>query len=202
MPAAHHRSLIARLCSLSQWQRLRHCPAAPGCRLIRTRYGHPLRGPSGLHNAALPSVPASQSQAPFVAATASRPSGEGNKRYAKWPSLGSVASAGGASPVALRPSAFACAPCGSASTWALVSALPRSGASQRPVGRSSRVSPRPPLCFAAARHQHSAGCPIRPPRGLPQPGAENWRPRELVPPEVPRFGCGASPVLAQQKANP
>ena len=116
-------------------------------------------------------------------------SGEGNKRYAKWPSLGSVASAGGASPVALRPGAFACAPCGSAGTWALVSALPRSGASQRPVGRSSRVSPRPPLC----------GLPIRPPKGLLQPGAENWRPRELVPPEVPRFGGGASPMLAQKK---
>ena len=37
--------------------------------MARTRYGHPLRGPSGLHNAALPSVPASQSQALFVAAT-------------------------------------------------------------------------------------------------------------------------------------
>jgi len=50
-------------------------------------------------------------------------SGEGNKRYAKWPSLGSVASAGGASPVALRPGAFACATYVSANTWALVSAL-------------------------------------------------------------------------------
>jgi len=122
---------------------------------MRTRYGHPLRGPSGLHNAALPSVPASQSQAPFVAATASRPPGEGNKRYAKWPSLGSVASAGGASPVALRPGAFACAPYGSASTWALVSALPRSGASQRPVGGHHVLAPAHPC----------AGCPIRPPQG-------------------------------------
>jgi hypothetical protein len=44
-----------------------------------------------LHKAALPSVPASQSQAPFVAATASRPLGEGNRLYAKLPSLESVA---------------------------------------------------------------------------------------------------------------
>jgi hypothetical protein len=40
-----------------------------------------------LHKAALPSVSASQSQAPFVAATASRPLGEGNRLYAKLPSL-------------------------------------------------------------------------------------------------------------------
>ncbi len=40
-----------------------------------------------LHNAALLSVSASQSQAPFVAATASRPLGESNRRYAKLPSL-------------------------------------------------------------------------------------------------------------------
>ena len=40
-----------------------------------------------LHNAALLSVSASQSQAPFVAATASRPLGEGNGRYAKLPTL-------------------------------------------------------------------------------------------------------------------
>ena len=36
-----------------------------------------------LHKAALPSVPVSQSQAPFVAPTASRPLGEGNRLYAK-----------------------------------------------------------------------------------------------------------------------
>jgi hypothetical protein len=40
-----------------------------------------------LHNAALHSVSASQSQAPFVAATASRPTGESNRRYAKLPTL-------------------------------------------------------------------------------------------------------------------
>ncbi len=46
-----------------------------------TRYAGQLwRSPATakLHNAALPSVSASQSQAPFVAVTASRPSGEGN----------------------------------------------------------------------------------------------------------------------------
>ena len=40
-----------------------------------------------LHNAALHSVSASQSQAPFVVATASRPTGESNRRYAKLPTL-------------------------------------------------------------------------------------------------------------------
>ena len=48
----------------------------------------PLRPPASLlHNAALLSASASQSQAPFVAATASRPSGESNRRYAKLPTL-------------------------------------------------------------------------------------------------------------------
>jgi len=45
-----------------------------------------------LHKKALPSVSASQSQAPFVAATASRPTGEGNTFYAKLRPLGPVAS--------------------------------------------------------------------------------------------------------------
>lgn len=127
----------------------RPAQAAPGCRLVRTRYGHPLSGPSGLHNAALPSVSASQSQAPFVAATASRTLGEGNKRYAKWPSLESVASAGGATPVALRPGAFSCAPYGSASTLALVSALARSGGSQRPsAGHHKKIVHGPSVTVA------------------------------------------------------
>ena len=54
--------------------------------VAHARYGHPLR-----FYITPPSVPASQSQAPFVAATASRPSGEGNRLYAKLPSLESVA---------------------------------------------------------------------------------------------------------------
>ena len=70
----------------------RHAQAAPGCRVVcvavvaHARYGHPLR-----FYITPPSVPASQSQAPFVAATASRPSGEGNRLYAKLPSRESVA---------------------------------------------------------------------------------------------------------------
>jgi len=132
----YHRFAVAWLRSLSQWQRLRPRQAALGCRLVRTRYGHPLRFYITLH-------------------------------FVKCAPVATQSSAWCHPPLA-RPGAFACAPYGSASTWALVSALPRSGASQRPAGRSSRVSPRPPLCFAAARHQHGAGCPIRPARVRPQ----------------------------------
>ena len=73
-------------------------------------------------------------------------SGLQNKPYAKWPSLGLVASAGGATPVALRPCALACASCGSA---------------------GHHVLARPPWRFAATRHQHGAGS-HPPPKGLPQ----------------------------------
>ena len=130
----------------------------------------PLRPPASLlHNAALPSVSASQSQAPFVAATASRPLGEGNRLYAKLPSLGTVAqpSALPGRWHALR--AAVCAPlwlswrCGISQALralCLVSGL-------RPV---VWCVPRPTLvlrrCAASALR---AGLPVRPPWGLPQP---------------------------------
>jgi hypothetical protein len=128
-----------------------------------------------LHNAALPSVSASQSQAPFVAATASRPSGEGNRLYAKLPSLGTVAQ-----PSALPGRwhalcAAVCAPlwlswrCGIGQALhavRLVSGL-------RPV---MWCMPRPPLCFAAARHQPCAlVCPSAP-RGAPSARACSFLP--------------------------
>ena len=118
-----------------------------------------------LHKAALPSVPASQSQAPLVAATASRPSGEGNRLYAKLPSLESVAqpSALPGRWHALR--AAICAPLwlswhlgiGQAlrAVW-LVSGL-------RPV---ILCVPRPPCGLAAARLWPCAGLPVRP-QGAP-----------------------------------
>lgn len=137
-----------------------------------TRYAWQLwRSPATakLHNAALLSVSASQSQAPFVAATASRPSGESNRRYAKLPSLSTVAQ-----PSALpgRWHALRAAVC--APLWlswhrgisqALRAVLLVSGL--RPV---VWCVPPPTLvlrrCAASALR---AGLPVRPPWGLPQP---------------------------------
>jgi hypothetical protein len=63
-----------------------------------------------LHNAALPSVSASQSQAPFVAATASRPSGEGNGPLCKIAFAGYGHTAVGASRSHSRPTRRRLAP--------------------------------------------------------------------------------------------
>jgi hypothetical protein len=121
-----------------------------------------------LHNAALPSVPASQSQAPFVAATASRPSGEGNRRYAKLPTLEAVAQ-----PSALpgRIRALRAAnwlPCGCRGTMALVRRFAQCSG-QRPAASHvvcARPPPWPRRCAALALRWSA-----RPPRGLPQPSA-------------------------------
>ncbi len=123
-----------------------------------------------LHNAALPSVSTSQSQAPFVAATASRPSGEGNRLYAKLPSLESVAqpSALPGRWHALR--AAVCAPLWM--SWHLGALVRRCALCGWSVacGQSCGVCPRPPLCFAAARHQPCAlVCPSAPRGGSLSP---------------------------------
>ena len=73
-------------------------PPCPGStRLSRGVRGscgtRPLRPPASLlHNAALPlsSPPVAALKLRLVPVTASRPSGEGNRRYAKWPTLRSV----------------------------------------------------------------------------------------------------------------
>jgi hypothetical protein len=124
-----------------------------------------------LHNAALLSVSASQSQAPFVAATASRPSGESNRRYAKLPTLERSHSRR-RFPVVGTPYAPSSArPCGCRGIWALVRRCALccwSGA----CGQSCGVCPRPPLCFAAARHQPCAlVCPSAPRGGSLSPRA-------------------------------
>ncbi len=82
------------------------------------RYGHPLRFYITPHCPQCPPVAALKLR--LVAVTASRPSGEGNRRYAKWPSLGTVAQ-----PSALpgRVRALRAAnwlPCGCCGTVALV----------------------------------------------------------------------------------
>ena len=118
-------------------------------------------------------------QCPAVAAlklrlllvTAARPSGEGNRRYAKWPSLESVAqpSALPGRLHALRAAVCAplwlswhrglvrrCAPC----AWSVA------------CGQLCGVCPRPPLCFAATRHQPCAlVCPSAPHGGSLSPRA-------------------------------
>ena len=105
-----------------------------------------------LHNAALLSVSASQSQAPFVAATASRPSGESNRRYAKLPTLERSHSSRHF-PVVDTPYAPPSArPCGCRGTVALVRHCALCAWSVA-CGQLCGVCPRPPLCFAAARHQ-------------------------------------------------
>ena len=88
-----------------------------------TRYAGQLwRSPATakLHNAALPSVSASQSQAPFVAATARAIRVKATGRYAKLPTLGTVAQPS-ALPVRFRAlCAASWLPCGCRGTVALV----------------------------------------------------------------------------------
>ena len=57
--------------------------------VVFARYGHPLRFYITPHCPQCPPVAALKLR--LVPVTASRPSGEGNRRYAKWPSLESVA---------------------------------------------------------------------------------------------------------------
>ena len=57
--------------------------------VAHARYGHPLRFYITPHCPQCPTVAALKLR--LVPVTASRPSGEGNRRYAKWPSLESVA---------------------------------------------------------------------------------------------------------------
>ena len=112
------------------------------------RYGHPLRFYITPHCPQCPPVAALKLR--LVPVTASRPSGEGNRRYAKWPSLESVAQ-----PSALpgRLHALRAAVC--APLWL---------SWHRGIGQALRAvclvsglrpgmwcMPRSPLCFAAAR---------------------------------------------------
>lgn len=134
--------------------------------VAHARYGHPLRFYIRPHCPQCPPVAALKLR--LVSVTAARPSGEGNRRYVKWPSLESVAQ-----PSALpgRWHALRAAVC--ASLWLSW----RCGISQalRAVWLVSGLRPvilcvpRPPCGLAAARHWPCAGLPVRPPWGLPQP---------------------------------
>ena len=82
-----------RLACASCWisHRLRLGLGAVVCVAVvaHARYGHPLRFYITPHCPQCPPVAALKLR--LVPVTASRPSGEGNRRYAKWPSLESVA---------------------------------------------------------------------------------------------------------------
>ena len=82
-----------RLAGASCWisRRLRLGLGAVVCVAVvaLARYGHPLRFYITPHCPQCPPVAALKLR--LVPVTASRPSGEGNRRYAKWPSLESVA---------------------------------------------------------------------------------------------------------------
>ena len=151
----------------------RHAQAPRGCRVVCVacvvfaRYGHPLRFYITPHCPQCPAVAALKLR--LVPVTAARPSGEGNRRYAKWPSLESVA----------QPSALP----GRCTPYAPPSARPcgwswRCGISQalRAVWLVSGLRPVmwcvPPPTLVLRRCAASAlraGLPVRPPWGLPQP---------------------------------
>ena len=137
--------------------------------VAHARYGHPLRFYITPHCPQCPPVAALKLR--LVPVTASRPSGEGNRRYAKWPSLESVAqpSALPGRWHALR--AAVCAPLWLSGTVALVRRCALCAWSVA-CGQSCGVCPRPPLCFAAARHQPCAlVCPSAPRGGSLSPRA-------------------------------
>lgn len=147
--------------------------------VAHARYGHPLRFYITPHCPQCPPVAALKLR--LVPVTASRPSGEGNRRYAKWPSLESVAqpSALPGRWHALR--AAVCAPLWLSWRCGIGQAL-RALFWSVACGQSSCVRPRPPLCFAAARHQPCAlVCPSAPRGG-------SLSSRALVPGICYKFG--------------
>ena len=135
--------------------------------VARARYGHPLRFYITPHCPQCPPVAALKLR--LVPVTASRPSGEGNRRYAKWPSLESVAQ-----PSALPGRLHALRAAVRAPLW--LSWHRGIGQALRAVCLVSGLRPVmwcvPPPTLVLRRCAASAlraGLPVRPPRGLPQP---------------------------------
>jgi hypothetical protein len=148
----------------ARWRIVAGCPVRPFVRDLQLRqiYITP-------HCPQCPPVAALKLR--LVPVTAARPSGEGNRRYAKWPSLESVAqpSALPGRWHALR--AAVCAPLWLSWHLGIGQAL-RALFWSVAYGQSSCVCPRPPLCFAAARHQPCAlVCPSAPRGGSLSPRA-------------------------------
>ncbi len=159
-----------RLACASCWisRRLRLGLAAVFVAVVAlARYGHPLRFYITPHCPQCPPVAALKLR--LVPVTASRPSGEGNRRYAKWPSLESVAQA---SALPGRWHALRAAVC--APLW-----LPwHLGIGQAlralfwPVacGQLSCVCPAHPVASPLSGFGPALVCPSAP-KGLPQPSA-------------------------------
>ena len=135
--------------------------------VAHARYGHPLHFYIMPHCPQCPPVAGLKLR--FVPVTAARPSGKGNRRYAKWPSLESVAQ-----PSALPGRWHALRAAVRASWWLSW----RCGISQalRAVWSFSGLRPVmrcvPPPTLVLRRCAASAlrtGLPVRPPCGLPQP---------------------------------
>ena len=138
--------------------------------LVFSRYGHPLRGPSGLHKAAFWKVLASRcAKAPLGVAHRFAPSrvskiglmqsglrwGWSHSRR-RFPVVGT--------PYA-PPTARPCACCG---TWALVRRCAQCFG-QWPAASHLVCAPAHPGLRRCAASALRAGLPVRPPRGLPQP---------------------------------
>ncbi len=134
--------------------------------VVHARYGHPLRFYITPHCPQCPPVAALKLR--LVSVTALRPSGEGNRRYAKWPSL--ERSPAACTPQPLRVlRAVACRPCGVLALWHM------SGAARMVLVSGFAVylvfAPAHPWGLLASQHR-PRGLPVRPPRGLPQDRAK------------------------------
>ncbi len=161
-----------RLAGASCWisRRLRLGLAAVFVAVVaHARYGHPLRFYITPHCPQCPPVAALKLR--LVPVTAARPSGEGNRRYAKWPSLESVAQPsalpGRCTPYA-PPSAR---PCG---CRGVVASVRRCALcfGQWPTASHVVCAPAHPQGLARFAGVGPRGLPVRPPMGLPQNRAQ------------------------------
>ena len=187
-------------------------PPCPGT----TRLSRGLRGSCGarplrphaslLHNAALPSVPASRyawCRSPLRALL-----GEGNRRYAKWPTLGSVAQS---STLPGRIRALRTAvwlPCGCCGAVALVRRFAL-GVWSVACGQSCCVCPARPGASPLCGIGPALVMPVRPQgapsaqRGYPTHPSQRWgasHPHQIT----PRFGNSSyiRPYIGHQRKKP
>jgi hypothetical protein len=133
-----------------------------GAVVVRARYGHPLRFYITPH---CPQCPAAiPLKLHLVSVTAARPSGEGNRRYAKWPSLERSSVVGAFRSLRVLRAAV-CRPIGVLALWHL------SGVLRIVLVSGSAVhlvfAPAHPWGLLASQHR-PRGLPVRPPWGLPQ----------------------------------
>ena len=151
----------------------RHGQIARGCRVVyvavvaHARCGHPLRFYITPHCPQCPAVTALKLR--FVPVTATRPSGEGNRHYAKWPTLEGPPSRR-RSPVSSRPTRRRPVVLVAVVVpwhWSVASQVFQSVA----CGQSSPVSPRPPTGASPLRGigPRAPVCPSAPHGGALSP---------------------------------